>query len=62
MKTKIFEKKPNNGGTPASDRIATLMILVKTFDCPRVANAYNVLKLVFINCSSEENNKKDVRL
>ena len=61
-KTKILEKKPSKGGTPASERMAILITFVKKFEGPSKAKAYNVLKLVFINCNIEEKSRKEVKL
>lgn len=47
-KIKIFEKNPKRGGTPARERSAILIALVKKFDGPNDAKAYNVFMLVFI--------------
>ena len=35
---KTFEKNPNKGGTPASDKIEIPKIFVKILDAPKLAN------------------------
>ena len=61
-KTKIFEKKPNRGGTPASERITRASTLVKTFVDPKFENENNVLMFVPVDCNTVVNSRKEVIL
>lgn len=60
--TKIFEKKPTRGGTPASESTASESILVKILLAPRFENEYNVFVLELTYCIRVVNNRKEVRL
>lgn len=61
-KTKIFEKKPNKGGTPAKLNSVNDIILVKIFDAPRVEKENRVLMCEFKVCIIVVNKTKEVRL
>ena len=62
MKTKIFEKKPTKGGTPASESTDSASILVKMLVAPRFENEYSVLALEFTYCIRVVKSKKEVKL
>ena len=60
--TKIFEKKPNKGGTPANDRITSEIILVRIWVDPKFDKENRVLILVPTDCSTDVNKRNDVKL
>ena len=60
--TKIFEKKPNNGGTPANDKSDKESTLVNKLLWCKLFNENNVVSFVFRNWRRVVNNKKDVKL
>jgi hypothetical protein len=61
-KTKIFEKKPNRGGTPAKERIARLSNFVKMFEAPKFEREKRVLISAVTACISVKKSKKEVTL
>ena len=61
-KTKILEKKPSKGGTPASERITKESIVVKILVAPKFENEKRVLTLVPVDCSIVVKSKKEVTL
>ncbi len=61
-KTKIFEKKPNKGGTPARDNIDKLNNFVRIFEEPKFDSEKSVLKFVVRACISVEKRRKEVTL
>lgn len=60
--TKILEKNPSRGGTPAKERITRLRILVKTFDESKSEKENRVFRLVLSTCVTVKNSNKDVKL
>ena len=61
-KTKTFEKKPSNGGTPAKESKVKDITLVKTFDGPKFANENSVFRSVLIICIIVEKRRNEVIL
>lgn len=61
-KTKIFEKNPNKGGTPARDRIERLRSFVRIFEEPKFDNENKVLKFIVRACINVEKSKNEVTL
>ncbi len=61
-KTKILEKNPSKGGTPASDRIERLRSFVKMFAEPKFESENSVLKFIVKACIKVENSRNDVTL
>lgn len=61
-KTKIFEKNPNKGGTPAKESIARLRSLVNTLFDPKFEKEKSVLIFVVIACIRVEKRRNEVML
>lgn len=61
-KTKILEKNPNKGGTPANDRIAKLKSFVKMLEAPKFESEKRVLMSAVTACISVKKSKKEVIL
>jgi len=61
-KTKIFEKKPSKGGTPANDKIERLRSLVRMFAEPKFDRENRVLKFVVRACIKVEKSRNEVTL
>ena len=61
-KTKIFEKNPTRGGTPANESRQRDITLVKMFVDPRLEKENNVLKFDPTDWRIVVNIKKDVML
>ena len=55
MKIKILAKNPQNGGTPAIDKIVINKIFVKIFVDPKSLKENKVLVLKFVNWNKVQN-------
>ena len=55
MKIKIFAKNPQNGGTPAIDKIVIIKIFVKIFVDPKSLKEKRVFVLKFVNWNNVQN-------
>ena len=60
--TKIFEKNPNRGGTPANDKSVKESTFVKSWVWGSALSEYKVINCVLTNWSKVVKNKKEVRL
>ena len=61
-KTKILEKKPTKGGTPANESKVSDSTFVKTLVDPKLEKEKRVLIFVPADCKIVVNNRKEVRL
>lgn len=60
--TKIFEKNPSKGGTPASERMERLKTFVRISEGPKFDKEKRVLKSMVRACIRVEKSKKEVIL